>query len=207
MQPTTNTAFEKFAVAAAIFLPFFVAFLFFCLGVLEIAINGPGANEDSPLGVIVVLLVLFSVFGLPLFYILSAVKIERDHLKALTQAEAELSDIVVSDMKTLPPNWKADKTFFVAENCVIANDYFKTFFWTFRKIFGGESKSFSKLVARARREATVRVLRRAKEHGANVVWNIRYETCIVQSNWAKDASKTLAGVEVLAYGTAFWVQY
>lgn len=206
MQPTTNTSFEKFAFAGAIILPFLMFFLILGFGILNDVLSEVNGEENSQIPGIIIALLLFSVFGLPLFYILSAMKIERDHIKALACAEAELSDIVVSDMKTLPPNWKPGNTFLVSENAVLANDYFKGFFWSFRKIFGGESRSFSKLLSRARREATVRVLRRAKEYGANVVWNIRFETSIVQSGWAKDGTKTLAGVEVLAYGTAFEIK-
>ena len=124
-------------------------------------------------------------------------------MKALAKAEAELSDIVVSDMRTLPQNWKATKTVFIAESVVIANDYLKSFLWAFRKLVGGESKSLSRLLARARREATVRVLRKAKECGANVVWNIRYETSAIQSIFSSDAQKSVTGVEILAFATAF----
>ena len=54
---------------------------------------------------------------------------------------------------------------------------------------------------RARREAVVRMLRQAQEHGANVVWNVRIETSTIQG---KQKGKS-AGVEVMAYGTAMKV--
>ena len=181
MQPTTNTPFERFAFAAVIVL----------------AILAPIATVYPLIGL------FYLLVGFPIFCIVCAIKIERDHMKALAKAEAELSDIVVSDMRTLPQNWEATKTVFIAENVVIANDYFKSFLWAFRKLVGGESKSLSRLLARARREATVRVLRKAKECGANVVWNIRYETSTIQTIFASDAQKSVTGVEILAYATAF----
>ena len=201
MQPTTNTPFERFAFAAAVFQSIMLSCFIFLLSVLlTLHIDNP-----FPLLRWINIIGFMVAFGIPIFCTVCAIKIERDHLNALTKAEAELSDIVVSAMKTLPSNWKPVKTVFISENVVIANDYLKAFFWTFRNLVGGESKSFSKLLSRARREATVRVLRKAKEYGANVVWNIRYETNTIKSNWAKDGTKTIAGVEILAYATAFTV--
>ena len=181
MQPTTNTPFERFAFT----------------GVIVLMILCPVA-AFVPFGA------LFYAVGFPVFCIMCALKIERDHIKALAKAEAELSEIMVSDMRTLPQNWEATGTVFIAESVVIANDYLKSFLWCFRKLVGGESKSLSRLLARARREATVRVLRKAKECGANVVWNIRYETSAVHSIFTKDTSNSMiTGVEILAFATAF----
>ena len=201
MQPTTNTPFERFAFAAVIALT--IVFPIVLVG-LVVLLATTGTDYPFVTGWISAIGFVFLAFSIPVFSIICAVKIESDHVNALTKAEAELSDIVVSDMKTLPPNWKPINTVFIAENVVLANDYLKAFFWSFRKLVGGESSSFSKLFARARREATVRVLRKAREHGANVVWNIRFETCTLQSNKAKSGkSQTATGVEVLAYATAF----
>lgn len=189
MQPTVNTPFERFAFAAAAASVILLPFIFVACFLVSLAVGGITEWLWS--------VVLFIVY--PAFYIFFALKIERDHIEALDRAESELSDIVISDIKTLPENWSVEKTFFIVENVVLANDYLKTLLWAFRRLFGGESISFSKLVARTRREATVRVLRKAKTQGANAVWNIRYETCIVQTG------KMPTGVEVLAYATAFTV--
>ena len=186
MQPTTDTPFERFAFAAVIFGILLFPITVFVLGLLF-----------PFLGFVCYVYVLF-----PILCIIFAIKIERDHLAALVLAEAELSDIIVSDMRTLPQNWEATKTVFIVESVVIANDYLKSFLWIFRKLVGGESKSLSRLLARARREATVRVLRKAKECGANVVWNIRYETSAVQTIFSKESNR-VTGVELLAYATVF----
>ena len=199
MQPTTDTPFERFAFSTVILLTIVVLLL--PVGLLVLLFI-PGMN------IAVILwgnnIVSVITLGVLIFYIICARKIERDHIKALARAEAELSDIILSDMKTLPQNWNLVKTVFVSGNVVLANDYFKAFLWSFRKLFGGESRAFSRLLSRARREATIRVLRQAKECGANVVWNIRYETSVIQTNGAK--SQSMAGVEVLAYATAFAVE-
>jgi uncharacterized protein YbjQ (UPF0145 family) len=199
MQPTTNTPFERFAFVTVAFLSIGAPFLI--LGLVPLTT----ISKNPVLGAVYVIIMLVIAFGVPLFSILCAIKIERDHIKALDKAEAELSDIIVSDMKTLPANWHATNTVFIFESVVIANDYLKSFLWVFRKLVGGESRSLSRLLSRARREATVRVLRKAKARGVNVVWNIRYETSCIQSIYVKDSTKMITGVEVLAYATAFSV--
>jgi len=204
MHPTTDTPFERFAFATVIFATIFSPILFFGLVFFE-TLTPIGREGVGVMAWIITAVAVIVAVGIPMFSIICAMKIERDHIKALSEAEAELSDIVVSDMRTLPSNWQATKTVFLAESVVIANDYFKAFRWMFRKLIGGESRSYSKLLSRARREATVRVLRKARASGANVVWNIRYETSVVQSNRAKDGTNTITGVEILAYATAFHV--
>ncbi|MCL2709676.1 MAG: YbjQ family protein [Planctomycetaceae bacterium] len=202
MRPTTNTPFEQFAFVTVMLLTFGFPFLVLGLVFLSTVLT-LGADDKAAFGIMFAIVMAMTVFGIPVFSIIAALKIESDHLKALAKAEAELSDIVVSDMKVLPANWKTTETVFIAESVVIANDYLKSFFWIFRKLVGGESISLSRLLSRARREATVRVLRKAKQSGTNVVWNIRYETSAVQSMYAKDATTMITGVEVLAYATAF----
>jgi uncharacterized protein YbjQ (UPF0145 family) len=203
MNSTTNTPFEQFSFAGAVFLTVFLPLLVF--GLILVATLLPGTAGNGMVTGLTIVLVIVGSVGIPAFCILCAVKIENDHLSALAKAEAELSDIVVSDMRMLPSNWMVSKTVFITENVVLGNDYFKAFRWWFRRIVGGESTSYSRLLSRARREATVRVLRKAKEYGANVVWNIRYETSVIYSNTAKDGTKKPTGVEILAYATAFTV--
>ncbi|MDR3196895.1 MAG: YbjQ family protein [Planctomycetaceae bacterium] len=212
MHPTMNTRVEKFAFGMAIFfmilLPalwYFVPFSLFLL--LE------GQMEPEQIKEIVLLtMVLFflsSVVFFPLMCLACSIWIESSHFKALAEAEKELSDMVISDLKTLPPNWHPNGAVFVCENVAIANDYFKSFLWYFRKIIGGRSRSFERLVERGRREATVRLLRKAKECGANVVWNVRYETSIIRTDYSwvggssDNSTKSMAGIEMIAYGTAF----
>ncbi len=128
--------------------------------------------------------------------------VERRHLRRLEAAERELGDILLSDMKTLPPNWQAANPCLVVGQVVIATDYFKTFAAGLRNLIGGRVRSYETLVERARREAIVRMLREARRAGANVVWNMRLATSTIQG---KQANKP-GGVEVMAYGTAMQVQ-
>jgi uncharacterized protein YbjQ (UPF0145 family) len=132
---------------------------------------------------------------------------ESAHYKKLARDEQELSDVMVSDMKVLPANWNASNPVFVCENVAIANDFWKTFLFQFRKIFGGPCYGFQRMLERARREALVRMMRRAKSLGANVVWNVRFDTMNIKMGSHDGNGKYYAaGVEVCAYGTAFFVK-
>lgn len=131
---------------------------------------------------------------------------ESAHYKRLAQDEQELSDVVVSDMKFLPANWHASNPIFVCENVAIANDYWKSFAFQFRKIFGGPCYGFQRMIERARREALVRMKRQAKRKGANVVWNVRFDYMTIQMGYHEGNHYYAAGVEVCAYGTAFFVK-
>jgi uncharacterized protein YbjQ (UPF0145 family) len=212
MQPTMNTWVEKFAFGMAIFFMIFLSILGIVIPMTSSFLER--TMETEQINPIVTTMLLFfwgaSIF-FPLMCIACSIWIESSHFKALAIAEEELSDMILSDLKTLPPNWCPNGAIFICENVVIANDYFKTFLWFFRSIIGGRSRSFERLIERGRREVTVRLLRKARECGANVVWNVRYETSIVRTNysWAGGSNEntvhSMAGVEMIAYGTAFLV--
>jgi uncharacterized protein YbjQ (UPF0145 family) len=124
--------------------------------------------------------------------------VEAAHLRKLAQWEENLSGIMMSDMKQVPPNWRVSDAVLVSGEAVIATDYFKVFVAGLRNLFGGRVRGYEKLMERARREAIVRMLRQAEQRGANVVWNVRLETSTIQGKQQKKSG----GVEVLAYGTA-----
>lgn len=127
--------------------------------------------------------------------------VESSHFRRLAAREQALSGIMLSNLKRLPPNWRATDAAMVAGEAVIATDYFKVFAASLRNLFGGRVRSYETLVERARREAIVRMLEQARAAGANVVWNVRIETTTIQG---KQRGKS-GGVEVLAYGTALVV--
>ena len=149
---------------------------------------------------------IIGYFGVPLALLILGLvvggAIEASHLRRLDRDEQALSQIVVSDLRWLPPNWRASDGVLVIGEAVIATDYFKVFMATLRNFFGGRVRSYETLMARARREAIVRMLEQAQAVGANVVWSVRIETATIQG---KQQSKS-GGVEVLAYGTAMTVR-
>ncbi|NQT17035.1 MAG: YbjQ family protein [Planctomycetes bacterium] len=124
--------------------------------------------------------------------------VESAHFRRLDRWEQDLSGIMMSDMKHLPPNWRVSDAVLVSGEAVMATDYFKVFSAGLRNLFGGRVRGYEKLMERARREAIVRMLRQAQHTGANVVWNVRLETSTIQGKQQKKSG----GVEVLAYGTA-----
>ena len=145
-------------------------------------------------------------FGVPLVLLILGLviggAIEASHMRRLDREEQALSQIVMSNLRWLPPNWRASDGVLVTGEAVIATDYFKVFLATLRNFFGGRVRSYETLVARARREAIVRMLKQVQAVGANVVWSVRIETATIQG---KQQGKS-GGIEVLAYGTAMIVQ-
>lgn len=121
---------------------------------------------------------------------------ERKHFAYIEQAEAELSDIKVLNIKTLPDNLEKGGAL-VTGNVVIAVDYFKVFIAGFIMLFGGRMNAYEKMMERARREALVRMQREAKRLGADAIYNTRIEFSAVGQRPNK-----IGGAELLAYGTA-----
>ncbi len=144
------------------------------------------------LPVVVLLILGFSVGTL----------VERAHFKRLAVREAALSDMLVTDLRSLPGGTGARTFGLVTGEVVIASDYFKTFAASLRKLIGGELKTFESLMMRARREALLRMMESAKRLGANGVANVRYATSNIGSMGRRRAA---AMVEMYAYGTAIYV--
>lgn len=141
------------------------------------------------LGVILVALILGYGFGRIA---------EKRHYRSILRREAALSDLIVIVCKTLPESAVPPTTQMVLGNVVISVDYFKRFVAGLRMIFGGRVHTYESLLDRGRREALLRMQERAKELGANMIFNVRLET----SSISKGARRSVGSVEVLAYGTA-----
>ena len=139
---------------------------------------------------------------IPLFLLAAGLLVGRGmemyHFRQLEQAEQRCRDIIVTNLKIIPPQFEQSRPFLVMGSAVIATDYFKVFAAKLRTLFGGEMKSYVSLMERARRQAMVRMLEQARAQGARAVWNIRYETSTTQGQQKKKPG----GVEILAYGTA-----
>jgi uncharacterized protein YbjQ (UPF0145 family) len=123
---------------------------------------------------------------------------EWRHYKSIIRREDALGDLVVVVAKTLPPLHPAPATTLVRGNVVISVDYFKRFLARLRMIFGGRIHTYESLLDRARREAILRMQKQARELGATMIFNMRFET----SSISKGRKNAVGTVEVLAYGTA-----
>jgi uncharacterized protein YbjQ (UPF0145 family) len=123
---------------------------------------------------------------------------ERRHYRSIRKREDALGDLIVVCSKTLPESAGAPTTHLVMGSVVVSVDYFKRFVAHLRMIFGGRVHTYESLVDRARREALLRMQAEARELGATMVFNTRFET----SSISKGQNKSVGSVEVLAYGTA-----
>lgn len=117
---------------------------------------------------------------------------ERRHLVALAEREPLVAGIMVTDLRSLPPGVEALSGELVVGHVVLGADRGKQFVGGLRNALGGEVRSLQKILLRARREARLRMLEDARDLGADLVVNVRFETSEV---------KNLAA-EVLCYGTA-----
>jgi uncharacterized protein YbjQ (UPF0145 family) len=123
---------------------------------------------------------------------------ERRHYRSILKREDVLNDLIVVTCKTLPDSLGAPRTELVMGNVVVSVDYFKRFVAHLRMVFGGRVHTYESLIDRGRREAILRMQERAREQGASMIFNMRFET----SSISKGSQQSVGSVEVLAYGTA-----
>jgi len=124
---------------------------------------------------------------------------ERLHFKNLRKREQWSRKMIVTNFRTLPPEWEVTASGLVTGSVVISVDYFKRILAGLRGLFGGRIHSYEPLLDRARREAIMRMKEEALSKGYNAVINLRLETSRLASS-GKDGKGT-AGVEMLAFGT------
>jgi len=122
---------------------------------------------------------------------------EKKHFKSLIEREQQMNKLPAMASRMPPQDGKYDQVL-VSGSVVIANDYFKTFVAGLRNFFGGKISAYESLLDRARREALLRMKEEADRLGAELVFNVKYET----SNISGQNSKKPPIIEVHAYGTA-----
>ena len=124
--------------------------------------------------------------------------VERSHIANLTARENVLraAMVVTQTKQMLYPtiNHGHPPTMLTAE-VVIASDYLKTFLASFRRFFGGEIRSYQRMLDRARREATLRLIEEAQRRGYNAVNNVRLQPC--------EIGGPAAMAVIIASGTAY----
>jgi len=122
---------------------------------------------------------------------------ETRHYRSILEREEASRTLLLVASRHLPDGTQGDTTL-VTGSVVISVDYFKRFLASLRSFFGGRVGSYETLLDRARREAILRTKHKARDHGAQMVFNIKLET----SSISRGARDTVGSVEVLAYGTA-----
>lgn len=122
---------------------------------------------------------------------------EKKHFKSLIERERQMNQLPAIASR-MPPQGEPYDQILVSGSVVIANDYFKTFVAGLRNLFGGKISTYESLLDRARREALLRMKEEADKIGAELVFNVKYET----ANISGQTSKKPPIIEAHAYGTA-----
>jgi uncharacterized protein YbjQ (UPF0145 family) len=151
-------------------------------------------------GVVIALQLAIPVFLLVMGVVVGTAR-EKAHLGQLKRREEATAGMLVTDIKTFPGGAEVSHgATMVIGQAVIATDYFKSFLAGFRKILGGELKSYLSLLDRARREAVLRMLEQAREGGFDAVCNVRLDTADIGGAMSP---KGVVMVALVASGTAY----
>ena len=126
--------------------------------------------------------------------------LEKNHFKSIREREAASHGFPVVTFDTMPEDWRVSRSDMVSGSIVVSLDYFKRIIAGLRGIIGGRVKTYEPLLDRARREALLRMIDDAKSQGYDAVFNVRLETSRLAN--ARRDGKSIAGVEMLAFGTA-----
>ena len=110
---------------------------------------------------------------------------EQRHYKSIRKREKELTSLPAIASRH-PPVDTVYQQQLVVGNVVVASDYFKSFVAGLVNIFGGRIRSYEPLLDRGRREAVLRLKQEAKQQGASMVFNVKYETCLLYTSDAAD---------------------
>ncbi len=143
--------------------------------------------------------------GLILLGLFAGSHAEKKHLRSLERREAELADMLVTDLKWFPgadPAVGPTPEMLIGE-VSIATDYLKTFLAGLRNLIGGEVRSFETLQLRARREAILRIKEQARGKGFNAIANLRLETADIAGSVNQGKKQKMVVVSILASGTAY----
>ncbi len=143
----------------------------------------------SLLGWIVLLCLLGLGFGVGKY-------LETQHYTSIKKREAASLTVPVVTFKQLTDDRPVASATLAVGSVAVSVDYYKRFLAGFRMFFGGEMRSYSSLLDRARREAILRMKESAP--GAHLFLNCRLET----SSISKGERNTIGTVEVVAYATA-----
>lgn len=109
---------------------------------------------------------------------------ERRHLRRLAEREAAARGFPVTSLKTAADAARGTgrPPALVCGEAVVASDGFKTWVFGLRNLVGGESRAFTRLHERARREAVLRMVEEAKAQGYDAICNVRFGAADIGGN-------------------------
>jgi uncharacterized protein YbjQ (UPF0145 family) len=124
--------------------------------------------------------------------------LESKHFASIREREAQFRSLPTITFETLPVGWRVESSALASGNVVVSLDYFKRMLTGLRALIGGRIRALEPLLDRGRREAILRMQQQAAEMGFEAVINVRLDTSQLDSS----GRGGIAGVEMLAYGTA-----
>lgn len=127
--------------------------------------------------------------------------LERQHFRSILKREDDYRDMTVCNFDWQPEGAEIEKVALAQGSVVVSVDYFKRLVATLKGFVGGRIGAYEPLLERARREALLRMIEDARRQGCDTVVNVRLETSRL-ANATRNDYERLAGVEMLAYGTA-----
>lgn len=144
-----------------------------------------------------IIIALVLSFGLIIVGRVVGRSIEKQHYESIVEREAKYERQPALSVKLHEAPYPIRSASLAIGSVVVSVDHFKRFVSSFRMLVGGEVRSYSSLIDRARREA---VLRMKESHpDADAYLNTRLETSTIASTQGDQGMGT---IEVLAYGTA-----
>lgn len=123
--------------------------------------------------------------------------VEKRHYVSIRRREQQFADTLVFGNR-FPPLTRPARQMLVDGSVVISEDYFKALVAGLQSLIGGRLKSYESLLDRARREAVLRMKAKAREAGASMIINVKFQTFAIPGN----RQNSFRAVELLAYGTA-----
>jgi len=125
--------------------------------------------------------------------------LEQRHFRSIARREAELLPLAAVPLRKVCGDDEILDGWLVTGSVYVSVDYFKRFLSSLQSLLGMRLGAYEPLLDRARREALLRMKDNAR--GADVIVNVRLETSAINGREG-GRSRRVAGVEVLAYGTA-----
>jgi uncharacterized protein YbjQ (UPF0145 family) len=145
------------------------------------------------MGLEIVFFVALIIIGL-----VSGSFIERRHFFHIDRREKIYSNITLLTAKSTEGLDSYQNSALAVGSTVVAVDFFKTIVAAIIKLIGGEMKSYSSLIERARRESVLRMIEAQPQ--ATCFVNVRIETSSISSS----TKNSVTSIEAFAYGTALW---
>jgi len=128
---------------------------------------------------------------------------EKRHFSSLDKREAVNRAMLQTQSKLfLDPKPGGKAPTMLHSETVVSSDYFKTFLAGFRKLFGGEMKSYNTLMERGRRETLAKLIEQARAMGYNAVCNVRLEPADIAGGVTNPKNKMVM-ICVIATATAY----